>query len=106
MQTYLIYFDNHVYLSQSEENKCMQIHVRFFNSATRRFGRQGGDGGKIKWKLSEVNTRAVSRGQDELIGNFKMLLGDVISIKGQVMEYMYIPTGIKSELLRFGMDHD
>ena len=29
----------------------------------------GGEGGKIEWKLSEVNTRAVSRGQNELIGS-------------------------------------
>ena len=39
----------------------------------------GGDGGKIKWKLSDVNTRAVFRGQDKLIGKFKMAAGDVIS---------------------------
>ena len=58
--------------------------------------------GKIKWKLSEVNIRAVSRGQNELIGKFKMAVGDVISIREQVMEYMYIPTGIKRELVRFG----
>ena len=32
--------------------------------------------------LSEVNTRAVSRGQNELIGKFKMAAGDVISIRG------------------------
>ena len=41
--------------------------------------------GKI-WKLSEVNTRVVSRGQNELIGEFKMLAGDVISIREQVMK--------------------
>jgi hypothetical protein len=29
----------------------------------------GGSGGTIKWKLSEVNTRAVSRGQNEYNGN-------------------------------------
>ena len=58
-----------------------------------------GDGGKIKWKLSEVNTRAVSRGQNELIGKFKMVVGDVISIRGQFMEYTYTPTGIKRELV-------
>ena len=34
--------------------------------------KSGGDGGKIEWKLSEVNTKAVSRGQNELIGEFKM----------------------------------
>ena len=45
-------------------------------------GRDGGDGGEIEWKLSEVNTRAVSRGQKELIGEFKMTARDVISIRG------------------------
>ena len=69
-------------------------------------GRRGGDGGKIKWKLSEVNIRAVYRGQNELIGKFKMAAGDVISIRGQVMKYTYIATGIKWELVRFGVDCD
>ena len=32
------------------------------------------DGGKIEWKLSEVITRSVSRGQNELIGEFKWKL--------------------------------
>ena len=50
------------------------------------------DGGKFKSKLSEVNTSAMSRGQNELLCNFKM-----VSIRGQVMEYTYIPTGIKRE---------
>ena len=63
-----------------------------------------GDGGEIEWKLSVVNTRDVSRGQNELIGEFKMVPGDVISIRGLVMRYMYIPTGIKREFVRFGMD--
>jgi hypothetical protein len=35
-----------------------------------------------------------------------MAAGDVISIRGQVMEYAYIPTGIKRELVRFGVDCD
>ena len=43
--------------------------------------RSGGDEGKIEWKSSEVNTRAVSRIQNELIGEFKMVLGDVVSIR-------------------------
>jgi hypothetical protein len=42
----------------------------------------------------------VSRGQNKLIGKFKMAAGDVISIRGQVMEYTYIPTGIERELVR------
>ena len=58
-------------------------------------GERGGDGGKIKWKLSEVNTRAVSRGQNELMGKFKMAAGEMISIRRQVMEYTYIPTTMK-----------
>ena len=41
-------------------------------------------GGKIEWKSSEVNTRAVSREQNELIGEFKMAEGDVISIRGSL----------------------
>ena len=55
------------------------------------------DGGKFKRKLSKVNTRAVSRGQNELVGKFKIAAGDMVSIRGQVMEYTYIPTGIKRE---------
>ena len=44
--------------------------------------RSGGDGEKIEWKLSEVNTRVVSIGHNKLIGEFKMVAGDVISIRG------------------------
>ena len=46
--------------------------------------------GKIEWKLSEVNTKVVSRGLNELMDEFKMAEGDVISIRGSVMKYMYI----------------
>jgi len=53
-------------------------------------------GGKFKRKLSEVNTRAVSRRQNELVGKFKMAADDMVSIRGQVMEYTDIPIGIKS----------
>ena len=41
------------------------------------------DGGKFKRRLSEVNVRAVARGQDELVGKFKMAIGDVNSIGGR-----------------------
>ena len=58
----------------------------------------GMDGGKFKRQLSEVNTRAVSRRQNELVGKFKMAAGDKVNIRGQVMEHTYIPTGIKREL--------
>ena len=58
-----------------------------------------GVGGINKRRLSEVNTRGMSRGQGKLIGKFKMVAGDVISIRGQFMEYMYITTGIKRELV-------
>ena len=43
--------------------------------------KSGEDGEKVEWKLSEVNIRAVSRGKDEFIGEFKMV-ADVISIGG------------------------
>ena len=39
-------------------------------------GLRGMDGGKFKRKLLEVNTRAVSRRQNELLGKFKMAAGD------------------------------
>ena len=35
-----------------------------------------------------------------------MAADDVISIKGQVLKYTYIPTGIGREFLRFGVDFD
>ena len=35
------------------------------------------DGGKFKRKLSKINTRAVSREQNELISKFKMAVGDL-----------------------------
>ena len=60
------------------------------------------DGGK----LSEVNARTESRRQNELVSKFKMAAGNLVSIKGQVMEYTYIPKGIKRELVRFGVDCD
>ena len=59
------------------------------------------DGGKFKKNVSEVNIRAVSRRQNELVGKFKM-----VSIRGQVMENMYIPIGIKRELVRSGVNCD
>jgi hypothetical protein len=64
------------------------------------------DGGKFRRKLSEINTRAVSRRQNKLVGKFKMAAGDMVSIRGQVMEYTYIPIGIKKELVRSGVDCD
>jgi hypothetical protein len=60
------------------------------------------DGGKFK--LSEVNASAVSRTQNKLVGKFKMAAGDIVCIRGQVMDYTYIPTRIKRELVRSGVD--
>ena len=67
---------------------------------------RGMDGGKFKMRLFEVNARAVSRGQNKLVCKFKMAAGDIISIRGQVVEYIVIPTGIKRELVRSGVDCD
>ena len=44
-------------------------------------GGSGEDGKIIEWKSSKVNSRAVSRGQNELIGEFKIPAGDVIGIR-------------------------
>ena len=71
-------------------------------SATRGVARAM-DAGKFKRKLSEVNTRAVSRGQNEL-GKFKMAADDMVSIRGQVMENMYILKAMKREMVRSGVD--
>ena len=35
-----------------------------------------------------------------------MVAGDTVSIRGQVMEYTHIPTVIKRELVKFGVDCD
>ena len=59
-------------------------HYRVFERCHQGIAR-GMDGGKFKRKLSEVITSTMSRGQNELVGKFKMVAGDVISIKGQVM---------------------
>ena len=39
------------------------------------------DRGKFKRKLSEVNARAGSRRQNELVGKFKMATGDMVSVR-------------------------
>ena len=61
-----------VFLNQKRVNVC--------EHTTNMGCERGRDGGKFKRKLSEVNTRAVSRGQNELIGKFKIVVGNVISI--------------------------
>ena len=33
-----------------------------------------------------------------------MAASDLVSVRGQVMEYTYIPTGIKREVMRSGVD--
>ena len=33
-----------------------------------------------------------------------MAASDLVSVRGQVMEYMYIPTRIKGEMVRSGVD--
>ena len=51
-------------------------------SARQEEDRSGKDGGEIEWKLSEFDSRAVSRGQNELIVELKMAAGYMISIRG------------------------
>ena len=47
-------------------------------------GKTGGNGGEIERILTEVKTRAMSRGRNELIGGFKMAAGDAINISGRL----------------------
>ena len=47
---------------------------------------RGMDRGKFKRRLSQVNARALSREQNELVCKFKMVAGDMVSIRGQVKE--------------------
>ena len=50
-------------------------------------GRSGGEegmDGKLNGNYLSFNTRAVNRGQNELIGEFKMVVGDVSSIRGRL----------------------
>ena len=39
-----------------------------------------------------------------MVSKFKMAASDLVSVRRQVMEYPYIPTGIKGEMMRSGMD--
>ena len=39
-----------------------------------------------------------------MVSKFKMAASDLVSVRGQVMEYTYIPTGIKREMVRSGVD--
>ena len=48
--------------------------------------------------------RTESRKQNELVGKFKIAASDWVSIRGQVIEYPYIPTGIKRDMVRSGVD--
>ena len=40
--------------------------------------------GNLKRRLSEVNARAVSRGQNELVCKFKMAVGDKVILGGRL----------------------
>ena len=48
----------------------------------------------------------MSRRKNELVVKFKMAVSDLVSVRGQVMQYTYILTGIKRELVRSGVDCD
>ena len=54
--------------------------------------------GNLNGNHLRVNNIAVSRAQNQLIGEFKVAAGDVISIRGQVMEC----TTFKQELKGVG----
>ena len=64
----------------------------------------GRDGEKFKRNYLRLIPRLCLEEKNKLIGKFKMVACEVISIRGHVMEYTYIPTGIKGELMRSGVD--
>jgi hypothetical protein len=65
-----------------------------------------GNGGKIGSYLRLINSRAVSGGWSELIDEFRMAAGDVIS-NGQIGYEVHVHSSeIKRELMRFGADYD
>ena len=85
------------------EHTVKMESCEFLKNATRGVkrqegGRRGGDGRKIKWKSSEVNTRAVSRGQNKIIGKFKMVEDDVISIRGRLWSTYTFQQELKGSL--------
>ena len=88
--------DMAIFLNHKRANVCEHM-TKMASKECHQGVARGTDGGKFKRRLSEVNARAVSRGQNELVGKFKMATDDMVSIRGQVMEYMYIPAGIKRE---------
>ena len=65
--------DTAVFLNQRRANVCghttKMASLEFFKGATRGVAR-GMDLGKFKRRLSEVNARPVSRGQNELVYKF------------------------------------
>ena len=88
METKSKYFNGHGCLSQSEESECMRAHDKYgvtrVSERCHQWVARGMDGGILKRRLSEVNARAVSRRQNELVCKFKMVAGDMVSIRGQV----------------------
>ena len=52
--------------------------------------RSGGDEEKIERKFSEVNSRVVSKGHNELMVKCKMASGDVVSIGGVYEIGLYV----------------
>jgi hypothetical protein len=82
----------------------MSVFERFHQGVARQ---EAGKGGGLERKLNGDYFRLISgmsRGQDKLMGKFKMAAGDVVNIRGQVLECMHIPTEIERELVIFGID--
>ena len=86
-----------VRVTQEHSTDDVTFRIRATRGRDIKTGEWSGEG-KIGRKLWEVNTRAVIRRQDQLIGEFKMTADNVIRIRGRVMGYTYIPTGITREL--------
>ena len=73
-----------VFLNQKRANECeyTTMMASLVCERCHQGVARGMDGGKFKRRLSEVNARAVSRGQNELVCKFKMAADDMVSIRG------------------------
>ena len=64
-------------------------------------GKEQEEGKRERELLSEVNIRVVSGGENEFIGDFKMVAGDINGIEGVAGEVHVYSTGITLQVTTF-----
>ena len=89
-----------VFLNQKKVNLCehtakLEPRECFVKVCETEIGSNGRGWGKIECKSTKINTRAVSRRKNKFIGEFKMVAGDVVSIRGRVWSARPYQRGLK-----------